>query len=89
MATLISGGYKISKSKKQEKIEPLFNKVCYIAIPLLMFAGLSWLFSVRETGRVAIVEGQGECTVHCTRSVCDRSHVHFVMILNLQSQTFS
>jgi hypothetical protein len=46
MATLISGGYKISKRKKQGKIEPLFNKVCYIAIPLLMFAGLSWLFSV-------------------------------------------
>ena len=55
----VADANKISKRKKQEKIEPLYNKVCRVG------AGKPLLFltvpSVRETRRMAAIKSQAEC----------------------------
>jgi len=50
---------KISKRKRQEKIEPLYNKVCRFLFSLCWPSLLTRLLpAVRETRRVALVKGQ-------------------------------
>lgn len=58
----VADANKISKRKKQEKIEPLFNKVCLLIVSLKDLRADSFC-AVRETGRVAVVKGQAERAV--------------------------
>ena len=57
----VADSSKISKRKKQEKIEPLFNKVraCFFFYNL----GRADRILVRETGRMASLEDQAQCKV--------------------------
>lgn len=59
----VADANKISKRKKQEKIEPLYNKVCLshsLASPALLTVSQC---TVRETRRVAFVESQEERSI--------------------------
>jgi hypothetical protein len=56
----VADANKISKRKRQEKIEPLFNKVC-IADDAVHNA-CPHFFTVREAGRMAIIKSQAECS---------------------------
>lgn len=58
----VADANKISKRKKQEKIEPLFNKVGFHRIPRHFVCSLT-SFAVRETRRMAFVQSQEECTL--------------------------
>lgn len=59
----VADANKISKRKKQEKIEPLYNKVCHRLSE--SFANTQGLrsCSVRETGRMEVVQDQAERTL--------------------------
>jgi ATP-dependent RNA helicase DHX8/PRP22 len=57
----VADANKISKRKRQEKIEPLYNKVCITSIRD-MHLRLTYLL-VRETRRMAIIESQTKCTL--------------------------
>ena len=58
----VADANKISKRKKQEKIEPLFNKV-RLAVRLVAALCSSSPSTVRETRRMAFVKGQAERTL--------------------------
>lgn len=58
----VADSSKISKRKKQEKIEPLYNKVCSCCT-LAILAALTGCFLVRETGRMASLQGQAQCKI--------------------------
>lgn len=58
----VADANKISKRKKQEKIEPLFNKVGLHRISRHFGRNLM-SFAVRETRRMAFVQSQEECTL--------------------------
>ena len=80
----VADANKISKRKKQEKIEPLFNKVrCGLA--RVCWRVCSWLCVVREARRVAAVEGQEERAIR--KSAAALRKVHLTDFCP-QSQTF-
>lgn len=58
----VADANKISKRKKQEKVEPLYNKVRSVCPT--QCATFSSALLVRKTGRVEVVQGQTE------RSIC-------------------
>ena len=58
----VADANKISKRKKQEKIEPLYNKVCLLRVALVHRLDADFYPTVRETGRVAIVQSQKKCS---------------------------
>lgn len=56
----VADANKISKRKRQEKIEPLFNKVCITDSAVRIICSHS--LTVREAGRMAIIKSQAECS---------------------------
>ena len=82
----VADANKISKRKKQEKIEPLYNKVCWLwsGGRRNAYAHMPFIL-VREARRVAAVQGQAECSIGTSLVF----PAYFVSSLtSLQSQTF-
>ena len=92
----VADSSKISKRKKQEKIEPLFNKVSpcwYLGIP----AGLTWCFSTRNrtngvSPRSSVVPGPVKRLVDCLLCCCtlllgSRSHDIVIILLAYEPES--
>lgn len=63
----VADANKISKRKKQEKIEPLYNKV---STQTSQGTCIAHIFVVRKTRRMEIIESQKECTFGKPRPTC-------------------
>ena len=89
----VADSSKISKRKKQEKIEPLFNKASHCCF-LTVLAVLTWYFSTRNrtsgvSRRSNAVQGPAKRLVDCLSCCCTlllSSRSHDIVIIAFFSQ---
>ena len=81
----VADANKISKRKRQEKIEPLFNKVCIGDLAFLPLLCTNMISIVRESRWMAIIESQAECSF--SKYIFNQHHF-WVSDASSQSQTF-